>query len=134
MEATPATIATRSSGPIHLSLPIPTALSRAGRIGFPFRRAKLAAAPSNSREPAAQPATQPDADLLVAAGSARELRYTAKPGDTVSTLAGVLLGSDTKENRDAIINSNPTLKQDPDRVIAGLTYWIPAPTALPGNR
>ncbi len=90
----------------------------------------LAAAPSTTHEPAAAPTTQPDADQLVLAGSTRELRYTAKDGDNVSTLAKALLGSDTKENRDAIVNSNPSLKEDPDRVLAGQTYWIPAPTAL----
>ena len=89
----------------------------------------LAAAPSAAGESATVPTTQPDADQLVLAGSTRELRYTAKAGDNVSTLAQVLLGSDTKEHRDAIVNSNPSLKQDPDRVIAGQTYWIPAPTA-----
>jgi hypothetical protein len=89
----------------------------------------LAAAASTAGETATVPTTQPDADQLVLAGSNRELRYTAKPGDNVSTLAQVLLGSDTKENRDAIVNSNPSLKQDPDRVITGQTYWIPAPTA-----
>jgi len=89
----------------------------------------LAAAPSTAGEPATPPTTQPDADQLVLTGSVRELRYTAKSGDNVSTLAAALLGSDTKENRDAIVNSNPSLKQDPDRVVAGQTYWIPAPTA-----
>jgi hypothetical protein len=77
----------------------------------------------------ATPTTQPDADQLVAAGSGRELRYTAVAGDTVSTLAVALLGSDSKENEDAIVNSNASLKLNPDRVIAGQTYWIPAPDA-----
>ena len=75
------------------------------------------------------PATQPDADGVVKNGSARELRYTARAGDSVSKLAEVLLGSDTQANRDAIINNNATLKHDPDRVVAGQSYWIPAPAA-----
>jgi hypothetical protein len=77
----------------------------------------------------AHPSTQPDADQVVVAGSPRTLRYTARPGDTVTNLAIGLLGSDTQEARDTIINSNPSLKKDPDRVVAGETYWIPAPTA-----
>jgi hypothetical protein len=76
----------------------------------------------------ARPTTQPDADQLVQIGSNRELRYTARTGDSVSKLAEILLGSDTQVNRDAIINNNASLKSDPDRVVAGQTYWIPAPT------
>jgi nucleoid-associated protein YgaU len=79
------------------------------------------------------PATQPDADQVVADGSARSLRYTARAGDTVTTLAIELLGSDTPETRQAIINDNPVLKQNPDRIVAGQTYWIPAPTAVAQN-
>jgi len=79
----------------------------------------------------ARPATQPaDADEVVQIEQDRELRYTARAGDTVSKLAEVLLGSDTRAHRDAIINNNVSLKADPDRVIAGQTYWIPAPTAV----
>jgi hypothetical protein len=90
----------------------------------------LASAPAGEIQTAPRPTTQPDADHLVLAGSARELRYTAQPGDTVSTLATALLGSDTKENRDAIIDNNKSLKQDPDHVVAGKAYWIPAPMPI----
>ena len=78
----------------------------------------------------ALPATQPDADDVIKSGTPRQLRYTARAGDTVSRLAEVLLGTDTQANRDAIIDNNPSLKTDPDRVVAGQTYWIPAPTAV----
>jgi nucleoid-associated protein YgaU len=78
---------------------------------------------------APRPTTQPDADQIVVAGSPKTLSYTAHAGDTVSKMAIQLLGSDSQAARDAIINSNPTLKKDPDRVIAGQTYFIPAPTA-----
>jgi hypothetical protein len=88
------------------------------------------ASPDQASDTASTATTQPDADTLVQAGSDRELRYTAKAGDTVSTLAEALLGSDSKENRDAIVNSNPSLKADPDRIIAGRTYWIPAPAPV----
>ncbi len=76
-----------------------------------------------------RPTTQPDADEVVRVGTGRELRYIARPGDSVSKLAAVLLGSDTPANRDAIINQNASLKADPDRVVAGQTYSIPAPAA-----
>ena len=75
------------------------------------------------------PTTQPDADEAVLAGTGRTLRYTAKPGDTVSKLAARLLGSDTAANRDVIVKSNPSLKKDQDHLVAGQTYWITAPIA-----
>ena len=75
-----------------------------------------------------EPTGQPDADDLAKLSMGRTLRYTAKSGDTVSKLAVVLLGSDTSTNRDLIIKSNASLKQDPDHLVAGRTYWIAAPT------
>jgi hypothetical protein len=80
-----------------------------------------------------RPTTQPDADDLVVAGQPRALRYTARSGDTVTTLAIALLGSDTLEKRNAIINNNPSLKSDPDLVVAGQSYWIPAPKVVGQN-
>jgi hypothetical protein len=80
-----------------------------------------------------RPTSQPDADSVVKANSPRTLRYTALPGDSVTTLAIKLLGSDTQDARDLIISNNPSLKKDPDRVIAGQTYWIPAPVAATPN-
>jgi hypothetical protein len=77
-----------------------------------------------------RPTTQPEADKLVQIGKNRELRYVARTGDNVSKLAEILLGSDTAANRDAIINNNAPLKSDPDRVVVGETYWIPAPVAV----
>jgi nucleoid-associated protein YgaU len=70
---------------------------------------------------------------LVVAGQPRTLRYTARAGDTVTTLAIALLGSDTLEKRTAIINNNPSLKSDPDLVVVGQAYWIPAPKAAGQN-
>jgi len=77
------------------------------------------------------PTSQPDADELARLSVGRTLRYTALPGDTVSKLAVALLGSDTPANRDLIVGSNPSLKQDPDHLVAGQTYWIGAPTPGP---
>lgn len=93
----------------------------------------LSAAAVRTSPAISQPTTQPDADQVVLASSTRKLRYTARAGDTVTTLAIELLGSDTQETRDAIISNNPELKLNPDRVIAGQTYWIPAPKAAVRN-
>jgi hypothetical protein len=89
----------------------------------------LAADPSAPQPKA--PTSQPDADELARLSVGRTLRYTALPGDTVSKLAIALLGSDTPANRDLIVRSNPSLKQDPDHLVAGQTYWIGAPTPGP---
>jgi hypothetical protein len=86
------------------------------------------AADPNARQKSV-PTTQRDADEAARMSVGRVLRYTAQPGDTVSKLATVLLGSDTQANRDAIIQNNRSLKQDPDHLVAGQTYWISAPTA-----
>lgn len=62
-------------------------------------------------------------EQLVAPTPARE--YVAEPGDSVSRMANRLLGANTKANRDAIIRANPSLQQDPNKVIVGRTYVIP---------
>jgi nucleoid-associated protein YgaU len=51
--------------------------------------------------------------------------YRAQSGDSVSRMAARLMGSNTRANRQAIIDANPSLQQDPDRVIVGQTYTIP---------
>jgi hypothetical protein len=77
---------------------------------------------------AAVPTTQPDADEAARLGSGRVLQYTAQPGDTVSKLAKVLLGEDTPANEAAIVANNWSLKQNPNHIEAGQTYWLQAPT------
>ncbi|HEX4053033.1 MAG TPA: LysM peptidoglycan-binding domain-containing protein [Tepidisphaeraceae bacterium] len=52
-------------------------------------------------------------------------QYRAQAGDTVSRMAAKLLGTNSRANRQAIINANPSLRDDPDRVIVGQTYVIP---------
>jgi len=89
----------------------------------------LAAAPV-AGSPDIAPTTQPqgeDADDAARMSVGRVLRYVAQPGDTVSKLATVLLGSDTEANRAVIINNNRSLKRDPNHLVAGKTYWIAAP-------
>ena len=100
----------------------------AGRSYTIVARNGLAAAAPTTR-PIVAPTTQPDADEAIRIGAGRVLRYTAKPGDTVSKLAVALLGSDTPANRELILRSNFNLKQDPNHLVAGQTYWINAPTA-----
>jgi hypothetical protein len=89
----------------------------------------LAAADVSPTPATVRPTTQPDADTIVKDANTRTLRYTAKAGDSVNSLALALLGSDTQANRDIILNVNADLKANPDRVIEGKTYWIPAPVA-----
>jgi nucleoid-associated protein YgaU len=67
--------------------------------------------------------------------------YVAQDGDSVSRMASRYMGGNTRVNRQAIIDANPSLQDDPDRVIVGQTYVIPtktqsvaaAPTAAPAE-
>jgi LysM repeat protein len=57
--------------------------------------------------------------------------YVAQSGDTLSHMASQFLGANTLTNRNAIIRLNPQLKANPDRIIVGQTYHIPAIAAQP---
>jgi nucleoid-associated protein YgaU len=57
--------------------------------------------------------------------------YEAVPGDTLAKIAQKAYGSASKANRDAIVAANPSLKQDPNRLLAGQSYVIPALAAAP---
>jgi len=52
-------------------------------------------------------------------------QYKAQSGDTLSRMASRFLGSASPENVQAIIDANPSLQDDPDKVILGQTYVIP---------
>lgn len=52
--------------------------------------------------------------------------YKAEPGDTVYRMARKFLGSGSQENQDAIVSVNPALKANPNKIVAGATYKIPA--------
>jgi LysM repeat protein len=54
--------------------------------------------------------------------------YVAQSGDTLSHIAARFLGANTAANRNAIIRLNPQLKANPDRIIVGQAYHIPAIT------
>ncbi len=58
-------------------------------------------------------------------------QYVAQPGDSLSRMAGRFLGANTKANRDAIIRLNPSLQQNPDRIIVGESYLLPAALSAP---
>jgi nucleoid-associated protein YgaU len=52
-------------------------------------------------------------------------KYKAQSGDSVSRMAAKFLGSNSRANMQAIIDANPSLQDDPDRVIVGQSYVIP---------
>ena len=66
--------------------------------------------------------TRPDNTLALAKGKT----YQAGPGDSLGKIAARFYGSSAKPMRDAIVSANPSLKQNPDRILAGVTYAIPA--------
>lgn len=53
-------------------------------------------------------------------------KYKAEPGDTLSKIATKMYGTSTKPLREAIVEANPSLKENPNLVIEGRTYVIPA--------
>jgi nucleoid-associated protein YgaU len=79
----------------------------------------------------AAPKSEPTKPTIAAAALPPGARqYKAAAGDTLSRLASRFLGSDTKANRDAILAVNPTLQKNPDIIVLGRNYVIPAaPTA-----
>jgi len=89
----------------------------------------------------AAPKSEPTKPTIAAAALPPGARqYKAAAGDTLSRLASRFLGSDTKANRDAILAVNPTLQKNPDIIVLGRTYVIPAaptasvaPAPLPSN-
>ncbi len=65
----------------------------------------------------------------VPAGGNTARKYTAQAGDTLNRLAGRFLGGNTKANRDLIVNANPSLKSNPNKIIVGRAYIIPGSAA-----
>ena len=65
---------------------------------------------------------KPDNTLALARGAKT---YQAGPGDSLGKIAAKFYGSSAKPLRDAIANANPSLKQNPDRILVGVTYTIP---------
>jgi LysM repeat protein len=84
-----------------------------------------------SLEPANVDGSARDDDAANAAppapAAASPRQYKAEDGDTVSRMAAKFFGENSRANRQAIIDANPSLQQDPDRVIVGRSYVIPIP-------
>lgn len=70
------------------------------------------------------PVVAPEPPAVAAAPKSQE--YKAQAGDTVAKMARKFYGSDTKANRDLIINANAPLKADPRKIVIGKSYAIPA--------
>jgi nucleoid-associated protein YgaU len=68
------------------------------------------------------PAKPTDAPTATAGGQ----EYVAQAGDSLSRIASRLMGSNSKANRDAIVKANPSLQKNPDVIIEGRKYVIPA--------
>ncbi len=75
------------------------------------------------------PAARPAVAAPVTAGVGHTLRYTARAGDTMSEVTTALLGSDSAANRETVTLTNPSLKANPDQLVAGQVYWVAAPGA-----
>jgi nucleoid-associated protein YgaU len=69
------------------------------------------------------------------AATASATKYKAEPGDTLARIAQKAYGSSAKPYREAILGANPSLKENPNLVIEGRTYVIPAiATAAPPSQ
>lgn len=93
-------------------------------IGAPERPAAAAAAnpvvASDTRKPAVESAPP-------APNGVRE--YVVEPGDNLHRVAVKTMGASTKANRDAIVRLNPSLQQNPNVLVVGQRYLVPA---IPG--
>ncbi|HEX8523978.1 MAG TPA: LysM peptidoglycan-binding domain-containing protein [Tepidisphaeraceae bacterium] len=78
----------------------------------------------NNQPPATPPA--PPTTPVVAGKT-----YKVETGDSLSKIAARFYGSNTKANRQLIIDANPSLKANPDVVVVGRNYTIPAAPATP---
>jgi LysM repeat protein len=97
------------------------------RVAEAFKEQLVPVGGDNTQAP---PQQQPTKPVIAAALPPGARQYKAGPGDSVSRLASRFLGADTKANRDAIVACNPTLQKNPDIIVMGRTYVIPAaPTA-----
>jgi nucleoid-associated protein YgaU len=73
----------------------------------------------------------PGSDRSAPALPAGIREYKAEAGDSLSRIAARLLGANTKTNRQAIIKLNASLQQDPDKVVVGQKYLVPAAAEAP---
>ncbi len=101
------------------------------RVAEAFKEEIVPIGGAGEQTPKSETKSEPTKPVIAAAALPPGARqYKAVAGDTVSRLAARFLGSDSKANRDAIIACNPTLQKNPDIIVLGRTYVIPAaPTA-----
>lgn len=59
--------------------------------------------------------------------------HKAQAGDTVSKMAAVYLGSRSQANQNAIIALNPSLQENPNKVVIGAVYRVPAEAGAPAQ-
>jgi nucleoid-associated protein YgaU len=94
------------------------------------RQIRIETGPSISATPGNGAAGSDGGNLLSPSGR-KEMpvtpmkQYTAEPGDTVSKIALKFLGSKSKANLDAIVEANPSLKANPNKIVVGEKYNVP---------
>jgi nucleoid-associated protein YgaU len=71
------------------------------------------------RRPEPQPEPEPEPTLAVT-------DYVAQPGDTLGRLTARAMGKDTAAHRKTIQALNPRLARNPDLIVVGRTYRLPA--------
>lgn len=57
--------------------------------------------------------------------------YEVQPGDSLGKIAAKFYGSSAKQYQDAIVNANPSLQKDRNKILVGVAYVIPAVEAQP---
>ncbi len=88
---------------------------------------QAAATPASDSQPQNQSTAHADNPVKRPTPDAARVRsYVAQKGDTLSKIARNQLGANTPANRQAIVALNPTLQADPNKIIEGHTYTIPA--------
>jgi len=132
----PITVVEGSTTSSHAK-PIDPSKNPLARVAEAFKEELVPVGAGGDQTPKSEP-TKPTIAVAALPPGARQ--YKAGAGDTVSRLASRFLGSDSKANREAIVAVNPTLQKNPDIIVLGRTYVIPAaptasvaPAPLPGT-
>lgn len=74
------------------------------------------------------PAAPKPTDTTAAAAGGHE--YVAQAGDSLSRIVSRQMGTNSKANREAFVKANPSLQKNPDVIIEGRKYVIPAAAAV----
>ena len=70
--------------------------------------------------------TRPETKVVNTSKPKAARQYEAVAGDSLSKIAQKFYGSSAKNFRDAIVAANPSMKGDPNKIIIGQAYAIPA--------